>query len=323
MPKAPKVLEADPLHPKAIELLKDAGFEVQALKPYGSRTALLEVIEDVEVLLIRSSFQIDHALLRQAGTLKFIGRAGAGMEQVDRNAANALGITCFNSPEGNRDAVAEQVIGMLFSLWQHLPKANKEVREGIWDRVSHRGTELMGKTVGIVGLGNTGGQLAKKLQGFEVEILAVDPYLKKPWPSYVQQVGMEELCAKAHVLSFHVPLTQETEGMANQAWYQSLKQRPVVINTSRGKVIPTEHLIWALENRWISGACLDVLDLEGPSFENLGSPKEAKLWNRLIERSDVLLSPHTAGWTHESWEKISVILAQKIVAAYHPKDLNR
>lgn len=311
-----KVLEADPLHPKAIALFKNAGFEVAPLEPYGNRMALLEAIEDVDVLLIRSSFHVDHALLERAKKLKYIGRAGAGMEQVDLKAAKALGILCFNSPEGNRDAVAEQAIGMLLSLWQHLPKANKEVREGLWDRISNRGTELMGKTVGIIGLGNTGGQLAKKLQGFDVELLAVDPYREQVWPSYVQQVSMEALCQKAHVVSFHVPLTQQTKGMASRGWYQKLQQQPVIINTSRGNVVPTAALLEALDNAWISGACLDVLDLEGLGFEHIGSNSEAKLWQRLIDRSEVLLSPHTAGWTHESWEKISVILAQKILAAY-------
>jgi D-3-phosphoglycerate dehydrogenase len=317
MPKPLKVLEADPLHPKAIALFKEAGFEVHALKPYGNRMALLEAIEEVDVLLVRSSFHVDHELLKRALKLKYIGRAGAGMEQVDLKAAKDLGIICFNSPEGNRDAVAEQVIGMLLSLWQHLPKANKEVREGIWDRISNRGTELMGKTVGIVGLGNTGTQLAKKLQGFDVELLAVDPYRKDIWPSYVQQVSMEELCRNAHVVSFHVPLTQETKGMACRDWYQKLQQKPVIINTSRGKVVPTEALLEALENNLISGACLDVLDLEGLGFEQVGSKEGAKLWNRLVERPEVLLSPHTAGWTHESWEKISVILAQKILDDYY------
>ncbi len=316
MPKPLKVLEADPLHPKAITLFKEAGFEVKALEPYGNRRALFETIEEVEVLLIRSSFNIDHELLKRATKLKYIGRAGAGMEQVDQKVANALGIICFNSPEGNRDAVAEQVIGMLLSLWQHLPKSNKEVREGIWDRISNRGTELMGKTIGIVGLGNTGAQLAKKLQGFDVELLAVDPYRKETWPAYVQQVRMEALCAKSHVVSFHVPLSHETNGLANRDWYQKLQQQPVIINTSRGKVVPTEQLLEALENKWISGACLDVLDWEGLGFEHIGSKERAKLWNRLVERPEVLLSPHTAGWTHESWEKISVILAQKILAAH-------
>jgi D-3-phosphoglycerate dehydrogenase len=236
------------------------------------------------------------------------------MENIDLDAAARLGITCVNAPEGNRDAVAEHAMGMLLMLMNHLRRADAEVRQGIWRREENRGDELEGKTVGIIGFGNMGSSFARRLSGFGVRIIAFDPYIKIDatlWPA-VQQVNEETLLRESDVISLHVPLTDETRGMVNKNWFARLGRPIRLINTARGKNIVTADLVDAIEEGTVIGAALDVLEYEAVSFEHIDTKKLPAPFQYLIQSDRVVLSPHIAGWTHESNEKIATILAQRM-----------
>lgn len=309
-----KVLMIDTLHPSFSNELQSAGIE--PVPGYHlTREEILAGIKDFHGLAIRSRFKIDAAFLEAvSGRIRCIGRAGAGMENIDTAAAARYGITCVNAPEGNRDAVAEHAIGMLLMLMNHLRRADAEVRNGLWRREENRGDELEGKTVGIIGFGNMGSSLARRLSGFGVKILAYDPYItidKNQWP-LVQQVSEDVLLQESDIISLHVPLTPETTGFVNRNWFDRLGKPIRLINTARGKNIVTADLVTAIEEGKVSGAALDVLEYEAVSFEHIDAAALPAPFRYLIASDKVVLSPHIAGWTHESNEKIARILAQRM-----------
>ncbi|MCE1202497.1 MAG: hypothetical protein LWX09_10415 [Bacteroidia bacterium] len=308
----PKVLFADTAHPSLTDLLEAQGFECQHLGQGSGYGECLQVLEQFTGMIIRSRFPVDKALLDAAVNLRFIGRVGAGMENIDSEYAASKGIVCLNAPEGNRDAVAEHAIGMLLMLFRNLGRADAEVRQGVWKREANRGIEIGGKTIGIIGFGNTGGAFAQKLSGFGARILAYDKYKTDFANGFVEEVSMDAIHELADVLSLHVPLTAETRYLVDYEFLKRFRRPVYVINTSRGPVLQTESLLKALDEGIVKGACLDVLEFEESSFESLKAGQWPEAFRRLTERSDVVLSPHIAGWTHESNIKMAAILAEKI-----------
>ncbi len=307
-----KVLFADTTHPSLPELLQKAGFEVHE-NVCTTKNDCMQIIQDYDGIIIRSKFIIDKPFLTKARKLKFIGRVGAGMENIDKEEAEALGIKCFNSPEGNRNAVAEHALGMLLSLKNNLIKAHSEVIKGKWLREANRGIELKNRTIGLVGFGNTGSTFAKKLRGMEMQILAYDKYKNNYAPDYVKETTMEDIFHEADIVSFHIPLSEETRFLANEKFFNSFRKPITFINTSRGKNLDTASLVNAMKKGKVNGACLDVLEYEAVSFENLHKEQLPEPFEYLINSEKVVLSPHIAGWTHESNVLLSSILAEKII----------
>lgn len=266
--------------------------------------------KNIEGLVIRSRFQLTRETMLMFPSLRWIARSGSGLENIDRSAANDLGVTLFNSPEGNRDAVAEHAMGMLLSLLNHLYTANAEVRSKQWNREKNRGTELKGKTVGIIGYGVMGEAFAQRLMAFGCRIMAYDKYKSGFGSEHITECSFGELMQQAEIISFHVPLTDETRGMADATFFDQLSHSVWLINTSRGPVVNTSALNAALEAGKVRGAALDVLEFEETSFENIQLNHQE--FERLASFDNVLLSPHVAGWTTESYEKLSTVLADKI-----------
>ena len=307
-----RILFIDSTHPILPRKLEEAGFACDSF-PGDSIEELKSVLHNYHGLIIRSKFTFNKDLIDHCTSCKFIGRVGSGMENIDVEYAKLKGIACFNSPEGNRDAVAEQAIGMLLSIMNNLARANFEVRSGIWKREKNRGVEIMGKTVGIIGYGNTGSAFARRLAGFQCRILAYDKYKHGYSDNSVTECTLNEIEDQADIISFHVPLTQETYYMANRDFFEKLQKPVFFINTSRGPVVNTSDLLYAIEKGIVRAAALDVLEFEAESFENLYKNDLPLTFNQLIQNDRILLSPHIAGWTHESNIKLSEILADKII----------
>lgn len=305
-----KVLFIDTAHPELTRLLQNMGYKCDFFVDY-QRKDFLKIIHAYTGIIIRSKIKIDIEFLAQASALRFIARVGAGMENIDIQEAQNKNIICLNAPEGNRDAVAEQAVGMLLTLFNNLLVADAEVRQGVWLREKNRGIELGGKTVGIVGFGNTGSAFARKLAGFDVQVLAYDKYKTGFGNLHVQEADMDQIYQQADILSFHVPLTEETTHLFNSEMIGRFSKPFTLINTSRGKVVKTADLLDGLEQGKIWGACLDVLEDEGLSFEAIQQSNE---FTRLTTTKNVILSPHIAGWTHESNIKMAQILAAKVGA---------
>ncbi|MDO6674240.1 2-hydroxyacid dehydrogenase [Tenacibaculum sp. 1_MG-2023] len=306
-----KILHLDTNHSLLINQLKESGFE--NYEDYtSSKTEIEDKIHEYDGIVIRSRFTIDKSFLDKATNLKFIGRVGAGLENIDCDYAKKKGINLISAPEGNRNAVGEHALGMLLSLFNKLNKADKEVREGKWFREENRGVELDGKTVGIIGYGNMGKAFAKKLRGFDVEVICYDI---KPNVSdeNCKQVSLKELQEKVDVLSLHTPQTERTLNMVNDKFINNFLKPFWLLNTARGKSVVTEDLVTALQSKKILGAGLDVLEYEKKSFENLFTDQEMpKAFKYLIHAENVLLSPHVAGWTIESKEKLAQTIVDKI-----------
>jgi len=301
-----RILIADHLHPAFKIELEKLGFVCDEL-PFISKNEMLEVLKIYTGIAVRTRFQVDPELIDAGSNLKFIARAGAGMDNVDYNYAKTKNISCINAPEGNRDAVAEHVIGMLLSLLNNLRKADSEVRNGTWDREGNRGWELKGRTVAIIGYGNTGQMLARKLSGFEVKVIAYDKYKTGFSSQYAEEVSMEQVVKEADILSFHIPLTYETKQMVNEEYLFHFKKPVILLNASRGEIVNTRALLNGIRNGKIIAAGLDVLQVE--KFPALA---EQEWFNELKDCPNVILSPHVAGWTYESYRKISEVLAEKI-----------
>jgi D-3-phosphoglycerate dehydrogenase / 2-oxoglutarate reductase len=306
------ILIIDEVHPSMFEIFKSAeiAFEYQ---PDLDRANALVIIGNFQGVILRSKILADKEFIDAGKNLKVIGRTGAGMETIDISYAESKGIACINSPEGNRDAVGEQAIGMLLSLMNNLNKADAEVRNLIWDREGNRGIELNGKTVGIIGYGNMGGAFAKKLSGFDVKVIAYDKYKKKYGNQYAEEVSLDELLEQSDIISLHVPQTQETIAMVNDEFLGKCKKNIIVINTARGKVVKTDDLIKHLKTGHVIGAALDVLEYESFNFQDFLSKKMPDAFNFLVQSNNVILTPHIAGWTVESKRKLSSVLAEKIV----------
>jgi len=323
-----KILHIDSNHTLLINQLNNLGFTNH--EDYTASKSEIEAkINGYDGIIIRSRFGIDKQFLDAAKNLKFIGRVGAGLENIDCDYAEEKGVTLFNAPEGNRNAVGEHTLGMLLSLFNKLNKSDKEVRQGKWLREANRGLELDGKTVGLIGYGNMGKAFAKKLRGFDVKVLCYDI---KPnvGDENCTQVSLEELQEKAEVLSLHTPQTPLTLNMVDLVFIDNFKKPFWLINTARGKSVVTEDLVAALDSGKILGAGLDVLEYEKSSFEDLFKTDESKFrWMRkgkksnlpeafqyLMNADNVILTPHVAGWTIESNVKLAQTIVDKIKAKF-------
>src|SRR5690606_26243386 len=305
-----KILIIDEMHESIIPLLTREGFAVD-YRPDIGRSEVEAVIHDYDGLIIRSKLAMDRDLLEKAIQLKFIGRAGAGLDNIELDYLKERDIPILNAPERNRDAVAEHAIGMLLALFNHLPSAHEQVRDKICQREQNRGEELAGKTVGIFGFGNMGTALAKKLQGFDVRVLAYDKYKTGFGGPLAEEVSFEQLREEADILSVHVPLTAETRNYFTRDVLNRFKKSFYFINTARGEVITFDTLNEVLESGKMKGAVLDVLENE--KLQAL-SPAQKLSFEKLAQKPNVLFSPHVAGWTFQSYEKINKVLVNKLLA---------
>ncbi|WP_282164523.1 2-hydroxyacid dehydrogenase [Cellulophaga baltica] len=310
-----RVLHLDVNHPLIIEQFNELGFINE--EDYTSSKEEVEAkIHLYDGIVIRSRFSLDHTFLEKATQLKFIGRLGAGLENIDTAYAKDKNIFLAAAPEGNRNAVGEHTLGMLLSLFNHLNKADQEVRHGKWDREGNRGIELDGKTVGIIGYGNMGKAFAKKLRGFDVEVLCYD--IKGGVDDdNARQVGIMEIKQKCDIISLHVPQTPSTINMINKEFIDGFSKDIWILNTARGKCIVTQDLVEALKSGKVLGAGLDVLEYEKASFENMFSENELpEAFSYLIKTQNVILSPHVGGWTVESKIKLAQTVVDKVKAKF-------
>ena len=305
-----KILHIDSNHPLLWEQLEQAGFQNEA-DFISTKQEVEAVIEKYQGIVIRSRFKIDKTFLDKATNLKFIARVGAGLESIDCDYAIAKGVHLIAAPEGNANAVGEHALGMLLALFNNLNKANNEVKSGQWNREANRGYELEGKTVGIIGYGNMGKSFAKKLKGFDATVLCYD-ILPNVGDSNAEQVTLAELQEKADVLSLHTPWTPETDKMVNADFINQFKKSFWLINTARGNSVVTADLVEALKSGKILGAGLDVLEYEKLSFETLFEGEKPAAFEYLLQAENVLLTPHIAGWTFESHQKLAQTIVDKI-----------
>lgn len=315
MPTAPiKILHIDSNHPLLWEQLQQAGFQNEA-DFTSSKQDIETKIENYQGIVIRSRFKIDASFIDKATNLQFIARVGAGLESIDCDYAAAKGIRLIAAPEGNANAVGEHALGMLLSLFNQLNKANSEVKSGHWNREANRGLELEGKTIGIIGYGNMGKSFAKKLSGFDATVLCYD-ILANVGDANATQVSLATLQEQADVISLHTPWTPETDKLIDADFIAKFKKPFWFINTARGNSVVTEDLVNALKAGKILGAGLDVLEYEKLSFETLFEGVKPQAFEYLLQTNNVLLTPHIAGWTIESHQKLAQTIVDKICAVY-------
>ena len=317
--KKMKILLLDSNHPLITEQLLAKGFILEE-DFTSSYDEVLQKINQYDGIIIRSRIPLDKNFLENAQNLKFIARVGAGMENIDLETAKNLGISLINSPEGNRDAVAEHVLAMLLILMNRLFIASEEVKNGIWKREENRGDELLGKTFGIIGYGNMGKATAKRLSGFGVEVIFYD-FLPNLEDEFAKQVSLEELQERADILSLHIPLDASTEYLVDENFISKMKKNFYLVNTARGKNVKTSALVDALKSGKVKAAALDVLEYEKSSFENLDTSTSLSTRNKedlqfLLESNQVIVTPHIAGWTHQSKEKLAQFIVDKIVQQF-------
>ena len=314
-----KILLLDSNHPLITEQLLAKGFILEE-DFTSSYDEVLQKINQYDGIIIRSRIPLDKNFLENAQNLKFIARVGAGMENIDLETAKNLGISLINSPEGNRDAVAEHVVAMLLILMNRLFIASEEVKNGVWKREENRGDELLGKTFGIIGYGNMGKATAKRLSGFGVEVIFHD-ILPNLEDEFAKQVSLEELQERADILSLHIPLDASTKYLVDENFISKMKKNFYLVNTARGKNVKTSALVDALKSGKVKAAALDVLEYEKSSFENLDISTSLSTRNKedlqfLLESNQVIVTPHIAGWTHQSKEKLAQFIVDKIVQQF-------
>lgn len=301
-----KILIVDDLHPVFKEQAIAMGYQVDD-EPSITRTQTLARIKDYAGIAVRTKFRIDEEIFAAATNLKFVARAGAGLDNIDDKIALARNIKLINAPEGNRDAVGEHATGLLLSLMNNFRQADSEIRNGIWNREGNRGYELKGKKVGIIGYGHMGQSFAKKLAGFEVDVMAYDKYKTGFSDAFAREVSMEEIVKHSDILSLHIPLTPETKQMVDDEYFYHFKKPIFFINTARGEIVSTKAVLKNIKSGKILGAGLDVLETE--KFPAL----DEQVWyNELKACEKVLLTPHVGGWTFDSYRKISEVLADKL-----------
>lgn len=303
-----KVLIIDEVHEVLTNGLRQMRVEVD-YQPHIHPQEVIEIIHEYDGLVVRTKMFVDENVLSKAVKLKFIGRAGAGLDNIDVKFCEQQNISCFNAGEANADAVGEHTLAMLLSICTGLQKANAEVRNGIWDRKSNTGWELKGKTVGLIGFGNTGKAVAQKLSGFGVSVLAFDKYLSNYGNAFAIQADMQEIFDQADIVSLHIPLTTETQNMVNEDWVARFKKPFVLLNLARGPVMNLSDVLQACKKQQIIGLGLDVLPNENIHTLN---PDEQVSFENLLQVPHTVLSPHVAGWTRESYVKIAEVLLQKI-----------
>ena len=317
--KKMKILLLDSNHPLITEQLLAKGFVLEE-DFTSSYDEVLQKINQYDGIIIRSRIPLDKNFLENAQNLKFIARVGAGMQNIDLETAENLGISLINSPEGNRDAVAEHVVAMLLILMNRLFIASEEVKNGVWKREENRGDELLGKTFGIIGYGNMGKATAKRLSGFGVEVIFYD-ILPNLEDEFAKQVSLEELQERADILSLHIPLDASTKYLVDENFISKMKKNFYLVNTARGKNVKTSALVDALKSGKVKAAALDVLEYEKSSFENLDTSTSLSARNKedlqfLLDSNQVIVTPHIAGWTHQSKEKLAQFIVDKIVQQF-------
>ena len=297
-------------HDILISTLQQKGFEV-LYQPQITYDELADMVHDAHGLIVTTRIKIDKTIIDKANRLKWIGRLGSGMELIDTAYAELKNSICLRTPEGNRNAVAEHALGMLLSLMNNIGKSSAQIKEGKWFRDENRGTEISGKTIGIIGFGNTGGAFAKLLSSFDVTLLAYDKYKDGFGGKFIREADIEQICRYADIISFHVPLTEETQYMADDIFFNKLKNKPLIINTARGKIIKSGALLNALKSNKISGAALDVLENE--KITTLSEIQKEEM-DYLLAQDNVLITPHIAGYSHEAFYKMGEVLTEKLQA---------
>lgn len=303
------MLISDQTHPVLEERLREAGFDV-SVEPSHTYSSLIQAVQDYDGLVVRSKVLIDNAFIDAVPSLRCIGRVGAGMETIDVNYAESHGIHCLNSPEGNRDAVGEHTVGLLLSLLNNINRADAEVRNGLWQREQNRGHELSSLTVGIIGMGNMGQAFAKRLTGFGCNVIYYDIKDIKGING-IKAVSLKQLQQEADIVSFHVPLTDETRHYLNANFISSMAKPFYLVNTSRGAVVDTEALVTGMKSGKVLGAALDVIEYEDMTVDGLANAPAT--WEYLRHSPRTVITPHIAGWTIESKYKLAAVLADKII----------
>lgn len=307
-----KIVSVDKIHPVLFEMLNDAGHTTIDISD-SSDEEVLAALPNYDGLLMRNRVMIDKEFIDQHSKLRFVGRVGSGLEKVDLAYAKEKGLEVFSSPEGNKDSVAEHALGMLLAWLNKLVHADNQIRSSVWDRNPNRGEELQGKTVGIIGFGNTGSSFAQLLSGFGVRVLAYDKYKSDFANDRVDEVSMDVIFSEADVVSIHLPLTEETQFLVDERWLNQFRNPIILINTSRGQIVKTSALVNAMNAGHLRGCCLDVIEYEDdrlyvPEFSTL--PKD---FHDLLDSPNVILSPHCAGLSPQSYLKLSSVMAEKII----------
>lgn len=311
-----KIAFLDTVHSVLEEGLTASGHECHDLTK-SNKAEVLSQIGFYDGIVIRSRFPLTNEFLKECKSLKFIARSGAGLENIDLAYCEKASIELFAAPEGNRNAVAEHALGMLLSLFNNICAANFEVKNGIWDREGNRGVELNGKTVGVIGYGNNGCAFVQKLFGFDVNILVYDKYKAGFGTDQIHEVELGKLLAESDIISLHIPQNEETMGLIDADFINRMRKPFYLVNLSRGKIVKTDALIEGLKKGKILGACLDVLEFEKSSFENMFDHDQMpESFKELIDQKNVLLTPHVGGWTHESYKMLSEVLLNKILAHF-------